>query len=425
MSEEAGNKPLLLLVDDIPSNLHVLAAILKEDYRLKLATNGADALALSAREDQPKLIILDVMMPEMSGIDVLHRLRENPATARIPCIFLSADASEQSQLEGLDLGADDYLTKPVNGLLLCARIRNILLREAAEEKVRELNATLERRVAERSAELEKASAQLQSSLEDLARSEARSALSIMVASITHELGTPLGNSLVTAGTLEDFSREFENKMNAGQLKRSDMTEFLDDLREGTQLMTRNLRRASELLLNFKQVAADQASEQRREFDLAEVIHEVIASLQPSLKRHAHKIVVNIPKGLMFNSYPGPLGQICINLVNNAYLHGFEGRAQGTLSIAAEAGESSVKLSFTDDGVGIPAENLERLFEPFFSTKIGKGGTGLGMTIVHSLATKTLGGALTVHSTPGAGTCFQLTLPYQAPQKAPANSTASD
>jgi len=129
-------KPLLLLVDDMPSNLHVLVAALRDDYRIKTATSGAAALELAAREDRPQLILLDVMMPGMSGIEVLRRLRGNLETRDIPVIFVSADTSEQSQLEGLDLGADDYLTKPVVTAILRARVRNILQRKRAEAQLR-------------------------------------------------------------------------------------------------------------------------------------------------------------------------------------------------------------------------------------------------------------------------------------------------
>lgn len=136
LESPAQDKPLILMVDDMPANLHVLAAALKEKYRIKTATSGAAALDLAAREDHPKLILLDVMMPGMSGIEVLRHLRETPATRDIPVIFVSADTSEQSQLEGLELGADDYLTKPVVTTVLLARVRNILQRKRAEAQLR-------------------------------------------------------------------------------------------------------------------------------------------------------------------------------------------------------------------------------------------------------------------------------------------------
>jgi len=129
-------KPLILLVDDMPANLHVLVTALHDGHRIKTATSGAVALELAAREDRPQLILLDVMMPGMNGIEVLRRLREQPETRDIPVIFVSADTSEQSQLEGLELGADDYLTKPVVTTVLQARVRNILQRKRAEAQLR-------------------------------------------------------------------------------------------------------------------------------------------------------------------------------------------------------------------------------------------------------------------------------------------------
>lgn len=130
------DKPLLLLVDDMPANLHVLAASLKADYRLKTATSGAAALSIVARPEKPELILLDVMMPGMSGIEVLKHLRSDHSTRDIPVIFVSADTSEQSQLDGLEGGADDYLTKPVVTTVLRTRVKNILARKRTERQLR-------------------------------------------------------------------------------------------------------------------------------------------------------------------------------------------------------------------------------------------------------------------------------------------------
>ncbi len=129
-------KPLILLVDDLPTNLHVLIAALRDQYRIKTALNGPDALELAAREDRPELILLDVMMPGMSGIEVLQRLRADQRTGAIPVIIVSADSSEQSQLDGLASGADDYLTKPVVASVLQARIKNLLQRRRTEQQLR-------------------------------------------------------------------------------------------------------------------------------------------------------------------------------------------------------------------------------------------------------------------------------------------------
>ncbi len=130
-------KPLILLVDDLPTNLHVLVSALKADFRLKTATGGASVLALL--EDQaevPKLVILDVKMPGMSGIEVLRRMRDEPRTCHIPVILVSADVSEQNELAGLNLGADEYLIKPISKDTLIIRVRNLLRRNAERSKLR-------------------------------------------------------------------------------------------------------------------------------------------------------------------------------------------------------------------------------------------------------------------------------------------------
>jgi signal transduction histidine kinase len=259
---------------------------------------------------------------------------------------------------------------------------------------------------------------LHQSQEDLAHSEARATLSTLIASVSHELGTPLGNSKMVASTLAEQTTAMRRSLDGGQLRRSELTQYMDATTDGIALLLGNLERAVELMGDFRQVAADQASEQRRQFDLAAVVTETLHTLSPSLRRHPHRVVVEIPDGIAMDSLPGPLGQIVINLVNNAYLHAFEGRSDGVLRIqATPEGASAVRLVFTDNGVGMAPELLDKLFQHFFSTKIGKGGTGLGMAIVHNLVTKALGGSITVASAVGQGSRFELLLPRVLPLNA--------
>jgi signal transduction histidine kinase len=123
----------------------------------------------------------------------------------------------------------------------------------------------------------------------------------------------------------------------------------------------------------------------------------------------------VPDDITLESYPGPLGQIITNLVNNAVIHAFDGRENGHITITAEMKDPAwVELTVTDDGAGIAQAHIAKVFDPFFTTKLGQGGSGLGLNIVYNLITKSLGGTVRVVSEPGKGAAFILLLPLVAP-----------
>jgi len=284
----------------------------------------------------------------------------------------------------------------------------------SEERLRQLNVSLEQRVVERSEKLENTLTILHQSKEELARSEAKAMLSTVIASVSHELNTPIGNNVLAASTMTSILQQMKQSISDGSLKRSKLGVMISELDSCAALVERNSGRAEQLLTSFRHVAADQASEQRRTFDLSNVTKEILDTLAPSLKRYSHRIEMRIPNGIQMDSLPGPLGQVVINLINNAYLHAFENRNNGVVTIDATPCNDRVILIIADNGVGIPEEHLQKLFQAFFSTKIGQGGTGLGMAIVRNLVTKTLKGELAVQSTVGLGTRFSITLPLVLP-----------
>jgi len=404
----------LLIVDDQPVNVHALYAIFAEDCQVYMADSGREALA-ACEKHHPDLILLDVEMPDMDGYEVCRILKSQTHSADIPVIFVTARNDPAEEAAGLALGAVDYIFKPVNPAVVRARVHTHIELRRAMQRLSENEQELEQRIAERTAELDAARENLRVSQEDLIRSEGRATLNTLVASVTHDMGTPLGNGLVMANTLAEEAKALRGLIESGPIKRSDLLRFLDTLGEGTDLIQRNLNRAVDLLNSFKQVAADQASEQRRRFDLAATVREVVSSLAPTLKRSPHRVDIHIPDGIVMDSLPGALGQVIINLVNNAWLHAFEGRDNGVLTITAQRAGEQIELHVADNGIGISPEHLEVLFRPFFSTKIGQGGTGLGTAIVHNLVVKTLGGEIAVESTLGQGTTFKLSLPQNLPE----------
>lgn len=409
MIDQTTRKPVLLLVDDQPSNIQVLHQIFKADHEVFMATSGEQALAFCDKH-LPDLILLDVIMPGLNGHQVCVQLKADARTRDVPVIFVTGHNNPEDESEGLRLGAVDFISKPVNASIVRARVKVQLMLRQSLRHVQELNEALEDRVVQRTAELRQALIELRQSQDNLADSEARATLSTLIASVSHELGTPLGNSRMVATTLAEQTRGMAQALRTGQIKRSALDHFVEQVSEGVALLESNLVRSVDLLGDFRQVAADQASEQRRVFKLDVVVNEILHTLSPSLKRKPHRIVVDIATGIVMDSQPGALGRILINLVNNAYLHAFEGRADGVLTISAQANADQVRLVVADNGIGMPSELLNMVFDPFFSTKIGKGGTGLGMAIVHNLVTKSMGGSIRVQSAPGQGTQFELTLP---------------
>ncbi len=251
----------------------------------------------------------------------------------------------------------------------------------------------------------------------LITSEKMASLGALVAGIAHELNTPIGNSLLTATALSDMCKEFERQLGEGGIKRSALDTHLKDARMACSIITNSLTRAADLIHSFKQVAVDQTSDKRRSFNLSGVVHDTLATYSARLRRANCEVRVTMPETVNFLSYPGSVGQVLSNLIQNALMHAFEERECGKITISAkEVDEDSVELRFADDGVGMSPRTLRQIYDPFFTTKMGQGGSGLGMNIVYNLVTGVLRGTIQIESEPGKGTTVILTLPRKVPAK---------
>nr|MBC8423654.1 PAS domain S-box protein [bacterium] len=285
----------------------------------------------------------------------------------------------------------------------CAFARDISERKAVESQIQRMNMELERRVEMRTAELQEAQAQL-------VTSEKMAALGNLVAGVAHEINTPLGIGITAASHLQQqldrFNRQYEDKV----LSRTELETFLGAGHEATDMILSNLTRAAELVQSFKQVSVDQSAEELRGFEVGDYLRETLVSLRPKLKQGGHKLDFHCPDALEMRSYPGVLAQVTTNLVMNSLLHGFEEREGGNIVVNIDEVGEMVRILYRDDGRGMSGEQVRKIYDPFYTTKRGRGGSGLGMNIVFNLVTQKLGGTIECQSAEGQGTAFVIELP---------------
>jgi len=291
----------------------------------------------------------------------------------------------------------------------------------ARQQMERMNHVLEAAVAQRTQALTEANHELTATLgslrstqDELLRSEKHAALGRMVAGVAHELNTPIGNSVLVATTLRSEVEQFSRLASQG-LTRSGLALHVGQTTEAVELLLKNLIRVADLIATFKQVAADQTSLQRRPFMLDEVVREILQMHQPTLRRRGVQVVEQLASDLCLDSYPGPLGQVLLNLLSNAIEHAYEDQTEGQVLISAHpVGLDRVRLEVQDQGRGMSADTLRRIFDPFYTTRLGRGGTGLGLAICQTLVSRVLGGDIQVQSAPGKGSCFSIDLPLVAP-----------
>jgi len=351
--------------------------------------------------------VLRLGKPVLIGIHEVNALVEagevewigTPAVCWLGAPLRTADRSVgvvvvQSYTEGVVYSRSDQ------DLLsfVSVHIANGLERKRAQDSLRnshaELTETLQR---------------LRDTQRELVHAEKMAALGQLVAGVAHEVNTPLGIAITASSGLSQQTEALMPLFASGALTRTALQEHLTFAGDALQMISRNLQRAAELVRTFKHVAVDRSSDGRRRFDLAHFITELLPSLELLWKRRPVSLDVRCAAGIELDSFPGALGQIITNLVQNALLHAFPEDRPGRMRLEADPRSAErVRITFSDDGVGIPADHLPRIFDPFFTTRRGQGGTGLGLHIVHNLVTEKLGGTLHAHCDNGAH--FVLDLP---------------
>jgi signal transduction histidine kinase len=269
---------------------------------------------------------------------------------------------------------------------------------------------VEDELRKRNSELATSMETLQMAKDQLVESERMASLGGLVAGIAHDVNTPLGVSVTATSFLQERVVNLQTAFEDKTLTGSTMTSFLTDAQQTITLLTNNLNRASDLISSFKQVAVDQASEAEREINVRHYLSEVVHSLAPNFKKTQHSIEIHCPNDLIIHCAPGVLAQIFTNMIMNSLIHGFDNKTKGTIKIDISLEDGSLVINYEDDGQGLPEGTLAQHFDAFFTTRRGKGGSGLGTHIMYNLVTQTLKGDIKAFSKVHQGLRYLITIP---------------
>ena len=372
ISSNLTKQATVLVVDDTPDNLHLLSNLLSEDYKVKVAINGKIALTIAESDSPPDLILLDIMMPYMSGYEVCQQLKHNPKTMNIPVIFLTAKFEMEDEMKGLKLGAADYIVKPISPPIVLARVKNHLMIKIMTDNLKEKNVELEnaRIVAEKAS---------------LAKSE-------FLSSMSHELRSPLNAILGFSQLMESDSPPPSPAQNE----------------RITQIISAgwHLLKLINEILDLAKIESGHVLLSQESVSLTEVIRECQSMIEPQAQQR--DIQQTIPRSdIPYFVYADRtrLKQVLINLLSNAIKYN---REQGMIEVkCAESTFGRTRVSIIDTGVGMSPEQLAQLFQPFNrlgQESSGTEGTGIGLVVVKQLI-ELMGGSIGVESTAGVGSLF--------------------
>jgi signal transduction histidine kinase len=420
----ADAAPEVLVCEDNPDMRRLLAELLAREFRVRLAANGREGLE-RARAAAPSVVVTDVMMPEMSGTELCRALKGDPATAGIPVVLVTSKAEREMKIQGLELGADDYVTKPFHPRELLARVRALARLRRLQEEAEVRSQLLERA----NAELARALDELREAGVRLVQSERLAAVGELAAGIAHEANNPIN---FAANALRELTRRLEDlRAFAGRLAGVDwrdaaaaraaapklaelqaelgLDELADSVAELVGIAGEGLERTRRLVGDLRDFAAP-APAPRAPCDLRRGLASTAQLLSHAFRDARVELRLDLDPGLpSVEGDPRALNQVFLNLLKNA-AEALEGRG-GTVWVSARAEGDAVRVEVRDDGPGIAPEALARIFEPFHTTKPAGRGSGLGLSISRRIVAEH-GGSLEVESRPGAGATFAVRLPLR-------------
>jgi signal transduction histidine kinase len=412
----------ILVIEDNGDMRGLLRDILVREFSVRTACDGKEGLAM-AREKNPDVILTDVMMPEMSGTQLCHEVKNDPAMRAIPVVLLTSKAERDMKIRALELGADDYVTKPFHPRELLARVRSLVRLHGLQEELSIKNARLE----STNSELETTLLELREASSRLVQAERLAAVGELAAGVAHEVNNPVNFATNALRTLNCYVEDIYNVASAinsvdwvnseepglaarkisSSMKRVDFDQLAPSLYELIRIVTEGLERTHRLVGDLRDFAAPNR-DKNSDVDIRRGIESTIHLIQHSVRDSGIEIVTRMDSKLpILRGEPGALNQVFLNLLKNA-AEALAGKG-GHIYVDVQGEDSEILVEIRDDGPGIVEENLRRLFEPFFTTKNAGDGTGLGLSISRQIVMEH-GGSIDVKSFPGEGSAFLVRLP---------------
>lgn len=374
----------VLIVDDVPKNIMVLGNnLLTENYQIAYARSGQEAIDLTLVNDFD-LILLDIMMPGMDGYETCQRILDNPKTAKIPIIFITAKNDFDSIVKGFDAGAKDYVTKPFNAKELLARVRTHLELKRNRETLEGLNSQLEEKVKERTIELKKANDKIK---------KLDSAKSNFLGIISHEIRTPLNGIFGSVEMLRDMLNDEDSE---------DIIQMISESAE--RLLT-----FSELSTLITELNIDTYQLSKFIIDLSDVLQEV---KEERILKLSNESEVNIhyednEKGFFIDADEKLIRKVIDDIIHNSIRFNQE---SVNIHINIDRSDHNIQIEIHDDGIGFPAHVLEHIFEVFHAdSEEYVEGKGLNLAAAR-LILQAHGGDIKAKNSKDGGATVSITIP---------------
>lgn len=288
--------------------------------------------------------------------------------------------------------------------------------EAQRKEIIEINRGLEREVKSRTADLEESLDHLKQTQNELIQREKMASLGRLVSGVAHELNTPIGVALTAVTYMEQKNDYYAQKLINNEMSAKDLGNYMSLIQDSSEIIFRNMNRASDLISSFKKVAVDQEKMIVEKTDLQEVIEATITSLSVEIKKKSVETHLSFDGSMVCESYPGAVSQVITNLVQNSLLHAFDLVVKPMIGIECIENKNDITIKYWDNGKGIKEDDLNKIYEPFYTTALNAGGTGLGMNIVFNLVTGSLAGNISYNKVKHSGVIFNIVIPKKLRKK---------